>query len=259
MTKIYGIIAYPVEHSLSPVMHTAAFEHLKIDAEYRAIDVMPQDLGEFMKILYKEKFQGLNVSMPHKEAVMEYIEADEIAKQIQAVNTIYREDNRFYGTNTDWIGVVEPLKKLTELKGKKIMIVGAGGAAKAACFGLKKVGGDVTVVNRTSEKAEALAKKFKVKASSVPIEAEIIVNCTPVGLENPHESPVSKDVFKYAQIAFDMVYGEETQFIRDAKETGVITIDGLEMLLHQGYACFEGWTGKKAPRKVMRKAIEAVL
>ncbi len=259
--KIYGIIAHPASHSLSPVMHGAAFEELGIDAEYRAFDVRPEDLGAFMKILYKENIHGLNVSMPHKEAVMQYLsEVDDIAESIGAVNTIFRENEKFVGTNTDWIGITEPLKERTKLKGKKVMIVGAGGAAKAACYGLAKQQADVTIVNRTYDHAALLAERFGLKASKIPVEAEIIINCTSVGFENPKESPVNKDVFKYAQIAFDVIYGDtETQFIRDAKEAGALTISGEEMLLNQGYACFEGWTGKKAPKEVMKKALQDTL
>ncbi|OIP80748.1 shikimate dehydrogenase [Candidatus Peregrinibacteria bacterium CG22_combo_CG10-13_8_21_14_all_44_10] len=256
MTHIYGIVAHPVSHSLSPIMHNAAFKSLGIDAEYRAFDVKPEDLGAFMKILYKENIYGLNISMPHKEAVMDYVETDDIAKDIGAVNTIFRENDKFVGTNTDWIGIIEPLLKRTELKDKKVMIVGAGGAAKAACYGLKKQGADVVVVNRTYDHAESLATKFGLKASKDPIEAEIIINCTCVGLENPEKSPVKEEVFLYAQIAFDVIYGgSETKFIRDAKRAGALTISGEEMLLHQGYACFEGWTGKKAPKEVMQESI----
>jgi len=253
---IYGIVAHPVSHSLSPVMHNAAFEALNIDAEYRAFDVKPRDLGVFIKILYKENIYGLNISMPHKEAVMQYVETDKIAKDIGAVNTIFRENDKFVGTNTDWIGIVEPLIERTKLEGKKIMIVGAGGAAKAACFGLKKQKADVTIVNRTYDNAAFLAERFGFRASKIPVEAEIVINCTSVGLENPNESPVHKDVFKYAQIAFDIIYGdEETQFIRDAKDAGALTIQGEEMLLHQGCACFKGWTGREAPGEIMKKAI----
>lgn len=256
MTRIYGIVAHPVSHSLSPAMHNAAFKSLGIDAEYRAFDVQPEDLGAFMKILYKENIYGLNISMPHKEAVMQYVETDDIAKDIGAANTIFRENGKFVGTNTDWIGIIEPLLQRTKLEGKKVMIVGAGGAAKAACYGLKKQGADVVVVNRTYDHAEFLATKFGLKASKDPIEAEIIINCTSIGLEDPDESPVSKEVFLYAQIAFDVIYGgAETKFIKDAKEKGALTISGEEMLLYQGYACFEGWTGKKAPKAVMQKAI----
>ncbi len=259
MTKIYAVIGYPVEHSLSPVMQNAAFKYANIDAEYKAIEVMPEDLGAFMQFSYNENICGLNVTMPHKEAIGQYVQADEIAQKIGAINTVYKEKDKFFGTNTDWRGIVDPLKAATKLKDKKVTILGAGGAAKAACYGLFKTGADVTIWNRTHEKAEELAKRWGFKASEEVGDSEIIINCTSVGFEDAEESPVSSKVFKYTEIAFDVVYGVETKFTRDAKAAGAIVIDGLEMLLHQGYACFEIWTGQPAPKDMMRSAVKEQL
>lgn len=254
MTKLYGVVGHPVSHSLSPVIHNAAFEHLEIDAEYLAFDVRPGDIGAFMKILAQEGIWGLSVTMPHKEAIMPFLDKiDDIAQKIGAVNTVYLENNQYIGTNFDWIGIKAPLG---DVKGKKVLILGAGGAAQAACYALRDA--DTTIWNRTHEKAQELAKKWGFKATKDPIEADIIINCTSVGFDNPEKSPVTDPkIFKKTKIAYDLVYGpEETRFIHDAKEANVPKIiSGEQMLLEQGYAAFEKWTGQEAPKEVMKKVL----
>ena len=251
MTKIFGVVAHPASHSLSPVMHNAAFEHLGIDAEFRAFDVHPTDIGAFIKILPQEGIWGLSVTMPHKHSVMPFLdEIDETAQKIGAVNTVYLENNQYIGANYDWMGIKEPLG---EIEGK-VLILGAGGAAEATCYALKDE--DVMIWNRTYEKAEELAKKWGFKAVKEKKPADIIINCTSVGFENCQESPVDPEIFEGVKIAFDVVYGPETKFIKDAKKAGVKkVISGEQMLLHQGYAAFEKWTGEKAPREIMQQAV----
>ncbi|HAU40035.1 MAG: shikimate 5-dehydrogenase, shikimate dehydrogenase [Candidatus Peregrinibacteria bacterium GW2011_GWF2_43_17] len=258
MIKTYGIVAYPASHSLSPEMHNAAFKALKIGAKYRVFDVKPENFGDLIKDLHKNKIEGLNVSMPYKEEVIQYLDGiDPTAKKIGAVNCIYKKGKKYYGANYDWKGIVEPLKKITKLKGKKVLLLGAGGAAKAACFGLKKEGANVFILNRTFATAKELARKYGFKATetadSMP---DIVINCTSVGFENPEESPINPEVFKDAGVVLDIIYGHETKFVSDAKAAGVkFIITGEEVLLHQGYATFKKWTGSKAPREIMKKSI----
>lgn len=258
MMKNFGIVAYPATHSLSPGIHNAAFKTLKINAKYRSFDVKPENFGELMKDLRKHKIDGLNISMPYKEEVIQYLDGiDKTAKRIGAVNCIYKKNGKYYGTNYDWKGIIEPLKKVTTLKNKRVLLLGAGGAAKAACFGLKKKGADVAILNRTFKTAKELAQKYGFKATETAEGSyEIVINCTSVGFENPDESPINPEVFKDAFIVLDIIYGHKTRFVEDAKAAGVkIIITGEEVLLHQGYATFEKWTGVKAPKDIMMKAI----
>jgi len=239
-------------------MHNAGFKHTGIDAKYKAFNIKEEELENFIKNLNKKRIHGLNVSMPYKEKVIQYLDGiDAIAKKIGAVNCIYVRGGKYYGTNYDWKGIVNPLKKIMPLKGRKILLLGAGGAAKAACFGLKKEGAKVFILNRTFETAKKLAKKYGFKATeTVEFMPEIIINCTSVGFENPEESPINPKVFKDAVIVLDIIYGHKTRLVKDARTSGVpYILDGYEVLLHQGYATFEKWTGKKAPKEIMRKVI----
>jgi len=257
--KNYGIVAYPATHSLSPAIHNAAFKKLKINARYRSFDIKPENFEGLIKDLKKHKIEGLNVSMPYKEEVIKYLDGvDPTAKKIGSVNCIYKKDGKYYGANYDWKGIIEPLKKVTNLKGRKVLLLGAGGAAKAACYGLKKVGADVFILNRTLETAKKLARKYGFKATeTADLMPEIVINCTSVGFENPDESPISPGVFKDAFIALDIIYGHKTRFVEDAKAGGVeYIITGEQVLLHQGYATFEKWIGIKAPKETMISALK---
>jgi len=256
--KKFGILAHPAGHSLSPKMHKAAFKTLKVSAVYEAFDVKPNDLEDFMKNLHEKHVDGLNVSMPYKTEVMQYLAGiDPVAKKIGAVNCIYKKNGKYHGTNYDWKGIIEPLKKITPLKGKKVLLLGAGGAAKAACYGLKKEGAKVFILNRTFESAKHLADQYGFKATeTAEFMPEIVINCTSVGFDNPEESPINPRVFKDVKIVLDIIYGHKTRFVKDARAAGVpYIITGLEVLLYQGYATLEKWLGVKAPKEVMRESL----
>lgn len=252
------VIGDPVEHSLSPTMHNAGYKALGIDGDfvYLGSRVTSKDLEIFIHAMRVMNIRGVSCTMPHKHAVMKHLDViDPIAEKIGAVNTIVNENNVLTGYNTDWQGIVKPLKQLTELKNKKIAVLGAGGSARAAVHGLVECGAQVICYNRTMEKAEQLAKEFNCTAK--PLEAmndiknvDIIVATTPNELLN-------KNLLKPDHIVFDIVYAKErSQLIDDARAIGCRTLSGQDMLLHQGTTQFTLYTGQPAPERAMRRALE---
>ena len=265
-TKICLIIGDPVEHSLSPAMHNAAYEALGIDDKFvfTAAHVRPENLKEAVAGVRVLGFRGLTCTIPHKVEVMKYLDKlDDTAKKIGAVNTVVNNNGTLTGYNTDWLGVITPIKKmLPDLTGKKAAVIGAGGASRAMVYGLKKEGATVKIFNRTVERAKKLAEEFNCEAGSIDDLSElenydIILNSTSLGMgEKISESPVSLEFLNDKQIVFDAVYTPyETQLLKDAKAKGAKVIHGLDMLLHQGTAQFELYTGQKAPEEVMRKVL----
>lgn len=258
---IYGILAHPALHSLSPAMHNAGFKELNIDAEYKYFDIEPAGLEEFVKNLHQENIKGLSVSKPHKEMIIDLLdEIDEHAKEIGAVNTVYLKDQKYHGTNVDWIGIKEPIEEKTEIKGKNVVILGAGGAARAAVYAMKiSDAGKIKVLNRTIEHAKELADEFGCEFGSLDDfnQADIVIQATSAGLNKPEGVQIiPKEKLNRSMLIFEMIYTpRETQIIKDAKEIGANCITGENMLLHQGYAAFEIWTNQKAPRAIMRKAV----
>lgn len=273
--QVYGILAYPAEHSLSPIIHAAAFEALKLEAEYQRFSVEPEELSDFMERVRTEEIAGFSVSMPHKEAVMKYLdEIDEAAEEIGAVNTAVNQEGRLKGYNFDGEGAVQALKERSDLsssdglRGKKVVVLGAGGAARAIVYALKQAGVDVTVLNRTREKAERLAADFEVTvgilADLADLEPDILVNATAVGMEPESEaSLVPVDFLERLGeklIVFDIVYKPlRTLLIQEAKKSGCQIITGEKMLLYQGVKQFEIWTGKKAPLEIMQESLKEAL
>lgn len=265
-TKICIIIGDPVEHSLSPQMHNAGYKALKIDDKfvYVGCNVKRGQLGDLIKGVLAMQIHGVTVTIPHKVEIMKYLDTiDEVAKKIDAVNTIINRNGTLIGYNTDWLGILNPLQKLTTIRDKKIALLGAGGAAHAAAYAIATGGGDLTIYNRTLEKAEKLAKSFGAKAKSLihlpeVKNADIIVNTTSMGL-HPHEdeTPVPIEFITERHIVFDAVYSalSDTKLLKDAKKKGATTISGIEMLLNQGYAQFKLFTGHNAPEEKMREAL----
>ncbi len=264
-TKICLIIGDPVEHSLSPAMHNAGYEALGIDNQfvYLGARVKVKDVGIAIQAMRKMGIHGLTCTIPHKVAVIKYLdEIDETAKKIGAVNTVLNQKGKLIGFNTDWQGAVIPLEKITVLSDKKVMVLGAGGAARAVVFGLLKKRAKVKIFNRTKEKAMELTKEFNCLSGDLNNQEEIkdfdiIVNTTSVGMKPlEKETPISTKFISDKQIVFDIVYTPvETKLLREAKKRGAKIIHGIEMLLHQGMAQFEIYTGHKAPEKVMRRIL----
>jgi shikimate dehydrogenase len=258
---IYGILAHPAHHSLSPAMHNAGFKELGIDAEYKFFDIEPGGLNYFIKNLHQQNIKGLSISKPHKEKIIALLdEIDVHAEQIGAVNTVYLKDNKYHGTNVDWIGVKEPIEEKTDIEGKSVVILGAGGAARAAVYAMKiSNAGKIKILNRTIEHAKELADEFGCEFGGLNDfgRADIVIQATSAGLNKPEGVRIiPKEKIKKNMLIFEMIYTPlETQIIKDAKEVGADFITGENMLLHQGSAAFEIWTKQKAPREIMRKAV----
>ncbi len=255
----YGIIGWPVSHSLSPAMHNTAFSALGIKAVYGLLPVAPKDLKAAINGIRALGIKGVSVTVPHKENVMEYLdEIDDIAKEIGAVNTIINQDGHLFGTNTDWIGAKNALEDITTLLNKQAVVVGAGGAARAIVYALVKSGAKVAIYNRTFSKAEELAKKFGAKAISLDelpkATGDILIQTTNVGLRED-KSLVPKEILPRFEIVMDIVYIPlETRLLREAREAGCKVINGLKMLVYQGVEQFRLWIGKAPPIELMEKA-----
>ena len=259
-TTLYGIIGHPVSHSLSPAMHNAAFDAVGINAVYLAFDVT--DLPSAVRGIRALGIKGLSVTIPHKVEIMEFLdEVDDVARRIGAVNTLVNRNGSLWGGNTDWIGAVKALEEQTQLEGKRAVVLGAGGSARAVCAGLKKRGAYVHIVNRTVENAKKLAERFACSWSGLDeiqdIEGEILVNTTSVGMEpDSHKTPVPAEILERFSIVMDIVYAPlKTRLLDEAEKAGCVTINGLRMLLLQAVSQFEFWTGRKAPINVMEKIL----
>lgn len=264
-TKICLIIGDPVEHSLSPAMHNAGYEALGMDDRfvYLGAKVNVKDVEMVIQAMRKMGIHGLTCTIPHKIEVMKYLdEIDETAKKIGAVNTVLNKNGKLIGFNTDWLGVVIPLEKITSLKDKKVLVLGAGGASRAVVFGLLNRKAKVTIYNRTNQKAIDLAKEFSCQSTELINNSEItdfdiIINTTSVGMKPlENQTPIPVECLTEKQIVFDIVYVPyETKLLKEAKKRGAKIIHGIEMLLHQGTAQFEIYTGRKAPEEIMRKTL----
>lgn len=271
-TKICGVIGDPVEHTLSPVVHNAAFSKLKLDFIYVAFRVEKEELENAISGMRGLGIHGLNVTMPHKNAVINYLDKiDSTAKFIGAVNTIVNDDGKLVGFNTDGVGAVKALQENgLHLTGKKMLLLGAGGAAKAIAFNAAQEIEELRILNRTTEKAkrlaEALRRKFnkRIKGGSLSAnlikdelkDSDILINATFVGMHpNIGKSLVDPEWLRPDLCVLDIVYNPiETRLAKDAKAAGAKVINGVEMLIYQGAASFEIWTGYSAPIHVMKQA-----
>lgn len=272
-TQIFGLMGLPVCHSVSPLMHNAAFEATAINAVYLPFEV--KNVSEFIKRMIHPRTReldwnlgGLSVTAPHKAAVMEQLDwIDPAAAGIGAVNTIAVVDGELHGYNTDARGLVEPLVlKFGELRAARCAVLGAGGAARAALWGLRQEGAESTVFARNPEKAESLAAEFGATWGALDQDAfdgyDVVINTTPLGTVGPWETqtPANARQLRGARLAYDLVYNPtETQFLREAKQSGCETLGGLPMLIAQAAEQFRLWTGRDAPSEVMREAAEQAL
>ncbi|MBE3573000.1 MAG: shikimate dehydrogenase [Moorella humiferrea] len=277
-TRLVALLGYPVEHSLSPLMQNAAFTNAGLDLVYLAFAVTPSDLPAALAGLKALGFRGANVTVPHKEAVIKYLDAVEpTAALIGAVNTIVNEGGRLTGYNTDASGFLRSLQEAGfDPAGKKAVILGAGGAARAVAFALAGAGcTGLTIANRTLERAGHLAAALA--GLSVPVkacaleekelrprveEADLVVNATSAGMAPMVAAvPLPPAWLNAGQWVYDLVYNPlETKLLREARQRGCRVVSGLGMLLYQGAAAFTLWTGRPAPVEVMgevlRKAIQ---
>ncbi len=264
-TKICLVIGDPIKYSLSPQMHNAGYKALGIDDQFIfvASHVNISEMEDFIKGARAMKIRGVSLTMPHKLEVLKYLdEIDPVAKKIGAVNTIINEANILKGYNTDWLGVVKPLEMITNLTGKHVALIGAGGAARAAVYGFVKKGAKVTIFNRTIKKAKELAEEFGCSYASLDeLEKvkvlDIIFNATSVGLHSEeNQTPLPKKYITNKHIVFDAIYSSfETRLLQEAKEKGAKTIHGLKMFLYQGTEQFKLYTGHEAPSDIMKKVL----
>ena len=257
----YILLGNPVGHSLSPLMHNAALADLGIEGRYNAFCV--SDLAAAVQGIRGMDICGASVTIPFKSAVMEYLDdvsAD--ALRIGAVNTIINGNGLLMGTNTDWLGLVVTLRKAAvTIKGKKFVIIGAGGTARAAAYGIAKEGGLPVIVNRTEEKGKLLARTFECPFYTLgeigKIEADCLINTTPVGMY-PHidKSPVDSTVLTGYKYVVDVIYNPcKTKLLQDAEKQGCHVLPGLDMFVHQGAEQIKLWTGKEPNRALMKKVV----
>ncbi|RIL05445.1 MAG: shikimate dehydrogenase [Proteobacteria bacterium] len=261
-TQLCGVVLHPAGHTRSPAMHNAAFEALGLDAVYVAFDVRPERLAAAVAGARALGVRQLAVSIPHKEAIVAHCDAvDPVAKQIGAVNTVTLRDDELLGSNTDWIGVVRALERETELAGRRAVVLGAGGAARAAVWGLLQRGARVHVLNRTPERAERLAAELGATGSGPlgalgALEYDVLVNTTSVGLRED-ASPVAADAIAPDAVVLDAVYDPpETRLLRDARARGARAIGGRWWLVHQAAEQLRLWSGLDAPIDVMAEAFD---
>jgi shikimate dehydrogenase len=263
-TKLYGVIGDPVAHSLSPVMLGSAFRQSGYNGVYLAFRISDIKAGvEAIRVL---GIRGVSVTIPHKLAVMEHLDrVEKSAREIGAVNTIVNSGGNLEGHNTDCHGAITALSRKTDLKGRRVTIVGAGGAARAIGFGVRSQGGRVTIVNRSDARGKALANDLGADYCPMGeiggIESQVLVNTTPVGMF-PHtkDMPVDEKYLKKGMVVMDIVYNPlETAFLKAARQKGCEIIDGVSMFVHQGAAQFSLWTGRKAPVELMQKVVYGAL
>jgi len=271
-TRVCGVIGDPIEHTLSPIMHNAAFEALQIDYVFLALKVKPEEIENAIKGMLALSIHGLNVTMPHKNAVIKYLnEVDPTGKAIASVNTILNKDGRLLGFNTDGVGALNALQQNgVKLRGKKVLLLGAGGAAKAIAYTLSQEAEELVILNRSPkpalELADLLKQKFKKKVKADELtpdsvktnlaDADVLINATSVGMKpNDNQTPVAPKWLKPDLAVRDIVYNPiETKLAKDAKAAGAKVVGGVEMLIFQGAASFAIWTACEAPVEVMRKA-----
>jgi shikimate dehydrogenase len=269
--KLFGVLGDPVSHSLSPVMHNAAFKALGMNCEYHAFRVTPASLYDAIKGAYALGFGGLNLTIPLKEKALGIVQLTDPAKQIGAVNTIDFKKG-IVGYNTDGLGAKMALTSSgVHIKGKNVLLLGAGGAARAIAFQLATDGASVTIANRTQERAIALAKEVgrigKARASGLDelkklVEnSDILINSTSVGMfPKISETIVTSNIMHSSLVVFDIVYNPvNTRLLQEAKKAGAGTIDGVMMLVYQGAEAFKIWTGKTPPVEVMEKSVREKL
>ncbi len=262
-TRVYGVVGDPVSHSLSPAIMNAAMRRENVNAVYVALHA--KTLKDLMLCLRDIPIHGLSVTMPYKQSIIEHLDnTDAHTTKIGACNTVVRaQDGKLYGFNTDTAGVVRPLERRLPLENAKVLVLGAGGAARAAVFGLKERGAEIYILNRSKGPAQKLARQAHARsikrADLKKLAFDVIINATPLGLGNTRETPLKEEEIK-ARFVFDMVYDPiETRLLKLAKARGAEVIPGFEMFVHQAARQFEIWTGKPAPWDEMLRVVTKAL
>ena len=270
-----GIIGFPIRHSISPAFQQAALDHLGLDATYEAWEVKPENVGEFVNGLRSPEMAGINITVPHKEAVIPFLdEVDDWSTAAGAVNTIVNRNGKLTGHNTDGPGFLRALREAGSFSphGKNVLVLGAGGAARGVVLALiRDAVGNLTIANRTLDRAQQLSRMARdngLDAKSISLEEEglaaaaasatLIVNCTTVGMSHGPDvagSPLPPSLIPATSLVYDLVYNPlETPLLRDAARAGAGTLGGIYMLVYQGADSFKMWTGQDAPVAVMLEA-----
>jgi shikimate dehydrogenase len=277
-TQLYGVIGYPIAHSLSPVMHNAALAHLGLDAVYLPFAIAPADLSTALQGFAAIGVRGFNVTIPHKQAILPLLtEVSELAQQVGAVNTVWRTETGWSGTNTDVTGFLAPLQQSAiDWSATIAVVLGNGGAARAVIAGLDQLGcAVIQVIGRDRQKLETFRQSWHGLTSDLQVylwehlavllpQAGLIVNTTPIGMP-PHsdQSPLTSSEFALLPsrcVVYDLIYSPSpTQFLQTAATQGTVAIDGLEMLIHQGAAALQIWLQQPAPIAVMRDGLQQYL
>ncbi len=274
MTHVLAVLGHPISHSLSPRMHTAAFTALGLDAEYVALDVLPEKLGDTVHELRARDALGFNVTLPHKETIKPFLdEIDEDARVIGAVNTVYRKGERFVGTNTDARGLLRSFdEEGVAVRGADVVILGAGGAARAAAFAMLRAGAEsVTIAARRLEQAQIIAHDVGSGIRAMTLDAlgslgacDLLIQASSATLDAKSGGELVKSVplstLAPSATVIDLVYRPSmTAVLQAARERGIRTMSGVGMLVHQGALAFEAWFERPAPIKVMRAEVERAL
>ena len=263
-TRVYGVIGEPVGHSLSPILHNTGFVVRHVDAVY--LPFLVHDLRDFLAAVTEFGMRGFSVTHPHKQAILKYLrECDPLAAEIGAVNTVVvRRDGSLSGSNTDYLGVLRALEKKLRIKGSRVLIFGAGGSARAAALALLRAGASVAICARREKAARELARAFggevMPRAALRTESFDAILNATPVGMHPYHSvSPLAPSELN-CRLVMDLINRpRKTQLLKIADGKGITTVPGVEMLLAQGFAQWELWSGKRAPEALMRRAVLAAL
>jgi 3-dehydroquinate dehydratase/shikimate dehydrogenase len=259
-TKVYGVAGNPVRHSLSPLMHNIAFRRETVNGVF--LPLQTTRLNDLLTLTREVPLHGLAITMPFKTDIIKHLaKTDALSQKIGACNTVVRsQDGKLYGFNTDVAAVVRPLERRLPLKGAKILVLGAGGAGRAAVFGLVEKGAEVFIWNRTAETAKKLARQAKAKTirreQIAKSNFDVIINTTPVGMRGVKPASLLEPKELNTRLVFDLVYNPiDTPLIRMAREKGLPVITGVEMFVHQGARQFEIWTGKPAPEEEMLRVV----
>jgi 3-dehydroquinate dehydratase / shikimate dehydrogenase len=259
-TKVYGVAGNPIRSSLSPIMMNTAFRRETVNAVYLALQA--NKLSDLLKLVDEIPIQGISVTMPLKQEIMAHLEkTDPLSAKIGACNTVLRaQDGKLYGFNTDVAGITGPLEKRLSLRGAKVLVLGAGGAARAAVFGLRDKGAEVFILNRTSETAQKLARQSgakTIKKDAVAKTAfDVIINATPIGMAGIKAPQLLEAKDLNTKLVFDLVYNPlETPLLRMARQKGIPIVTGIEMFVQQGARQFEIFTGKPAPEEEMLRVV----
>ncbi len=272
MTRIYGVIGYPVSHSRSPAMHTAAFEALELDALYTSFTIPPKQLRLVLRGLVACGIDGFNVTIPHKEAIMPLLDrCDPDAKALGAVNTVVVRGGKMIGYNTDAAGFTRALQELGQRpRPRAAVILGAGGAARAVAWALSRAPRTrLTIANRHVDRARQLARwlaryrpHLSVRVQSLRrvslADHDLLVNATSVGMRAGDPSPVDLTGCPKTLLVYDLVYNRVTPLVRQARQRGCVAENGLAMLLYQGAEAFRLWTKRQPPIEAMRRVLETV-